>query len=45
VVVANGLYVPIAVAHFIQHLNRQEVDWAHLGLGITNVVAGLGCCT
>jgi hypothetical protein len=42
VVVANGLYVPIAVAHFIQHLNRQEVDWAHLGLGITNVVAGLG---
>jgi hypothetical protein len=42
VVVANGLYLPVAVAHFIQHLNRQEVDWAHLGLGITNVVAALG---
>jgi hypothetical protein len=42
VVVANGLYVPIAVAHFIQHLDYQEVDWAHAGLGITNVVAALG---
>jgi hypothetical protein len=41
-VVANGLYVPIAVAHYIQHLNRQEVDWAHIGLGLTNVVAALG---
>ncbi len=42
VVWANGLYIPIAVAHFIQHMNHQEVDWAHLGLGITNVVAALG---
>jgi hypothetical protein len=42
VLIANGLYVPIAVAHFIQHLNRQEVDWAHAGLGITNVIAALG---
>ncbi len=42
VVAANGLYVPIAVAHFIQHLDRQEVDWAHMGLGITNLVAALG---
>ena len=42
VVVANALYVPIAVAHFIQHMNREEVDWAHAGLGITNVVAALG---
>jgi hypothetical protein len=41
-VVANGLYVPIAIAHFIQHLNREEVDWAHIGLGITNVMAALG---
>ena len=42
VVVTNALYVPIAVAHFIQHMNRQEVDWAHAGLGLTNVVAALG---
>lgn len=42
VVVANALYAPIAVAHFIQHMNRQEVAWAHAGLGITNVVAALG---
>jgi hypothetical protein len=42
VVVANALYVPIAVAHFIQHMNHKEVDWAHAGLGITNVVAALG---
>lgn len=39
VVVANALYVPIAVAHFIQHMNHEEVDWAHAGLGITNVAA------
>ena len=42
VIAANALYVPIAVAHFIQHMNRQEVDWAHAGLGITNLVAALG---
>ena len=42
VVGANALYVPIAVAHFVQHMNRQEVDWAHAGLGITNAVAALG---
>ena len=42
VVVANGLYVPIAVAHFIQHMDHQEVDWAHAGLGITNVMVVLG---
>ena len=41
VVLANGLYVPIAVAHFIQHQNHQEVDWAHLGLATTNIVAAL----
>lgn len=39
---ANALYVPIAVAHFIQHMKLQEVDWAHIGLGVTNVVAALG---
>ena len=42
VVLANGLYVPIAVAHFFQHMNHQEVDWAHAGLGITNVAAAIG---
>ena len=42
VVLANGLYVPIAVAHFFQHVNHQEVDWAHAGLGITNVAAAIG---
>lgn len=42
VVTANALYVPIAVAHFIQHMNFQEVDWAHIGLAVTNVVAALG---
>jgi hypothetical protein len=42
VVLANGLYVPIAVADFFQHMNHQEVDWAHAGLGITNVAAAIG---
>ena len=42
VVVANALYVPIAIAHFIQHQNHQEVDWAHLGLGLTNAVGAVG---
>ncbi len=42
IVAANGLYVPIAIAHFLQHLDHREVDWAHVGLGITNVVAALG---
>lgn len=39
---ANALYVPIAVAHFIQHMNHEEVDWVHAGLAITNVVAATG---
>lgn len=42
VVVANALYVPISGVHLIQHMNHQEVDWAHAGLGITNVVAAIG---
>lgn len=42
IVVANALYVPIAVAHFIQHMNLQEVDWAHIGLAVTNVGSALG---
>ena len=39
VVAANAAYIPIAVAHFLQHLDHREVDWAHAGLGITNLVA------
>ncbi len=39
VVWANALYIPIAVAHFIQHMNYEEVDWAHIGLGVSNAVA------
>jgi hypothetical protein len=42
VVWANALYIPIAVAHFIQHMNHQEVDWAHLGLAITNIASAIG---
>ena len=42
VVAANAAYVPIAVAHYLQHLDHREVDWAHAGLGITNLVAAVG---
>ena len=42
VVAANAAYIPIAVAHFLQHLDHREVDWAHAGLGITNLVAAGG---
>ncbi len=42
VVISNAIYVPIAVAHFIQHQNHQEVDWAHAGLAITNLLGALG---
>ena len=39
---ANGLYVPVAVLHFIQHLNREEVDWAHVALAVTNIGSVVG---
>lgn len=42
IVLANALYVPIAVAHFVQHMNHHEVDSTHLGLATTNVVGILG---
>ena len=42
VAAANAAYVPIAVAHFLQHLDHREVDWAHAGLGITNLVGAIG---
>ena len=40
---SNALYVVVAVIHFIQHLNLEEVDRAHVGLAVTNVgsVAGV----
>ena len=42
VVWANALYIPVAVAHFIQHMNLQEVDWAHVGLAVTNIASAIG---
>ena len=39
---SNVVYVAVAVAHFIQHLDRQEVDWAHIGLAITNIGSLVG---
>lgn len=39
---ANALYVVVAVIHFIQHLDRQEVDWAHLLLALTNIGSVIG---
>lgn len=41
-IVGNAVYIPIATAHFIQHLNLEEVDWAHIALAIANVVAFVG---
>lgn len=40
--VANLLYAVVAVIHFIQHLNHQEVDWAHFALVATNVASVVG---
>lgn len=42
VVVANLAYAVVAVVHFLQHLDRLEVDWAHLLLAITSVAAAVG---
>ena len=39
---SNALYVVVAVIHFIQHLNLQEVDWAHILLAITNIGSVVG---
>ncbi len=39
---ANLLYAVVAVIHFFQHLDHQEVDWAHAGLAITNIAALVG---
>lgn len=39
---SNAIYVVVAIIHFIQHLNHQEVDWAHLMLAITNIGSVVG---
>ena len=39
---SNLLYVVVAILHFIQHLNHQEVDWAHISLALTNVGSVVG---
>lgn len=40
--IANALYALVAVVHFIQHLDHQEVDWTHVALAVTNAVAVIG---
>lgn len=42
VVAANVAYGVVAVIHFFQHLDKQEVNWAHLMLAITSIVAAAG---
>ena len=39
---SNAVYVVAAVVHFSQHLNHQEVDWAHVSLAVTNVGSVVG---
>lgn len=42
VLVANLSYAVVSVIHFFQHLDHREVDWAHLLLAITSLVAAVG---
>jgi hypothetical protein len=42
VLFANLAYVVVAVIHFFQHLDRLEVDWAHLLLAITGIAGAVG---
>lgn len=39
---SNALYVVVAVIHFLQHLDHQEVDWAHMSLAVTNIGSVVG---
>lgn len=39
---SNALYVGVAVIHFMQHLDHQEVDWAHISLAVTNIGSVVG---
>ncbi len=42
VLIANLAYAVVAVAHFFQHLDHREVDWAHLLLAITGIAGAIG---
>ena len=42
VLLANLAYGGVAIAHFFQHLNNLEVDWAHLLLAVFSIAATLG---
>jgi hypothetical protein len=42
VLVANLAYAVVGVIHFFQHLDRLEVDWAHLLLAITGIAGAVG---
>ncbi len=42
VLVANLAYAIVAIAHFFQHLDHREVDWAHLLLAVTSIAAAIG---
>jgi prepilin signal peptidase PulO-like enzyme (type II secretory pathway) len=42
VLVANLSYAVVAVIHFFQHLNRLEVDWAHVLLAVTGIAGAVG---
>lgn len=42
VLLANLAYGVVAVIHFFQHLNQPEVDWTHILLAVTNIVAVAG---
>lgn len=39
---SNAVYVVVVGVHFAQHLNHQEVDWAHLLLVVTNIGSIIG---
>ena len=39
---SNLIYVVVAVVHFIQHLDHQEVNWAHVSLGVLNTGSVVG---
>lgn len=42
VLVANLTYAVVAIIHFFQHLDRLEVDWAHLLLTISGIAGAIG---
>ena len=42
ILAANLAYGGVAVIHFFQHLNRSDVDWAHVLLVVTSIAAVIG---